>query len=145
MLKTWVVVADSARARLFTASTPKGPLTEFEDLLHPEARSHANDFNNRKPGLSSTRVGHGGHLMGSATAPKDNEAENFARTLASRLENGRNNGEFEQLVLVAAPDFLGLLRKALNGQTTKLISKELNKNLAQRSAEDIRSLLPEFL
>jgi protein required for attachment to host cells len=61
------------------------------------------------------------------------------------LEAGRNIGEFEQLVLVAPPDFLGLLRKAISHPTAKLVSREIGKNLTQRKPEQIRSLLPEFL
>jgi protein required for attachment to host cells len=145
MRKTWVLVADSVRARLFTTHTPKGPLHEFEDLVHPESRMHAGELNTDRPGRAFDRMGQARHAVGAVTSPKAQEAEEFARQVAERLEAGRNAGDFEQLVLVAPPDFLGLLRKAISPVTSKLISREVGKNVAQRSAEDIRSLLPEFL
>jgi protein required for attachment to host cells len=145
MRKTWVLVADSARARLFTTQTPKGPLQEFEDLVHPESRMHPGEINTDRPGRAFDRMGQGRHAVGSVTSPKEHEAEEFARLIADRLEAGRNAGQFEQLVLVAPPDFLGLLRKAISHPAAKLISREISKNLAQRSAEDIRALLPEYL
>jgi protein required for attachment to host cells len=46
---------------------------------------------------------------------------------------------------VAPPDFLGLLRKALNTQLNKLVDREVPKNLAQMNAVEIREHLPEFL
>jgi protein required for attachment to host cells len=145
MRKTWVLVADSARARFFTAETPKGPLTEFEDLVHPEARVHARDLTSDRPGRSFDRAGQGRHPMGSLNAAKEHEAEDFARAIASRLEAGRNAGQFEQIVVVAPPDFLGLLRKAIGHSTAKLISAEISKNLARRTPEAIRSMLPVYL
>jgi protein required for attachment to host cells len=145
MRKTWVLVADSARARFFTTDTPKGPLTEFEDLVHPEARAHARDLTSDRPGRAVDRGGQGRHPMGSINAAKEHEAEEFARAIASRLEAGRKAGQFEQVVLVAPPDFLGLLRKAISHSTAKLISCEITKSVARRTPDAIRSLLPIYL
>ena len=33
-----IVVADSARARIFTADSARSPLNEIETMAHPEAR-----------------------------------------------------------------------------------------------------------
>ena len=39
-----VVVADSGRARVFTADSPAGPLNEIETLNNPEGRLHEGDL-----------------------------------------------------------------------------------------------------
>ena len=39
-----VVVADSSRARVFTADKPAGPLNEIETLNNPEGRLHEGDL-----------------------------------------------------------------------------------------------------
>lgn len=140
MRKTWVVVADRSRARIFTVETPRGPLREVEDLVHPEARAHERDLTSDRPGRSTDR-----HALGNANSSRDQQAVEFAREIAARLESGRVHGDVERLVLVAAPDLLGLLRKALNANVTKLIVRTIDKNLTQQGAPEIRKLLPEFL
>lgn len=140
MRKTWVVVADRSRARIFTVATPKGPLTEFEDLVHPEARAHERDLTSDRPGRSSDN-----HVLGTAHGTHDQQAHAFAREIAERLEHGRVGAQFEQLVVVAAPDLLGMLRKAMNSHVTKMVVREMHKNVTQQSATDIRKLLPKFL
>jgi len=141
MEKTWVIVADRARGRIFSVSKPKGPLTEMEGLVHPESRAHERDLISDRPGR-----GRGSHRsLGTANAAHDHEAEDFARELAARLETGRVHGDVANLILIAAPDFLGLMRKSLNGQLSKMVSLEVTKNLTQLRPDEIRSHLPEYL
>ena len=141
MKKIWVVVADRARGRIFSATSPKSALTEIEDLVHPEARAHERDLTTDRPGR-----GPGSHrAMGTQNKVREHEASDFARELAARLEAGRVNTDFTKLVLVAAPDFLGLLRKSLNPHVEKLVTREVTKNLTQLTPADIRAHLPEYL
>jgi protein required for attachment to host cells len=145
MLKTWVVVADRARARIFSASTPKGPLTELEDLVLPEARSHERDLTSDRPGRAFDSGGTGRHAMEAPTSAKQQAALSFARTIAERVESGRQSGNCQQLVLVAPPDFLGHLKKQLGTQCAKLLTRQISKNLTQLDVAEIRSHLPKFL
>jgi protein required for attachment to host cells len=145
MLKTWVVVADRARARIFSASTPKGPLTELEDLVLPEARSHERDLTSDRPGRAFDSGGTGRHAMEAPTSAKQQAALSFARTIAERVESARLTGNCQQLVLVAPPDFLGHLKKQLGAQCAKLLTRQISKNLTQLRVDDIRSHLPKFL
>ena len=140
MRKTWVVVADRSRARIFSVDSPSGPLTEIEDLVHPESRAHDRDLTSDRPGRSSDN-----HVLGTAHGKGDHQAHEFAREIADRLENGRVGAQFERLVVVAAPDVIGLLRKTMNGPLQKTVCREVLKNLTQQRPSDIRKLLPEYL
>ena len=73
------------------------------------------------------------------------EAVEFAGALARRLDDGRQQGEFERLLLVASPDFLGTLRKKLSRPTAKLVDRSLDANLTHLDADDIRKHLPEII
>ena len=44
MSKTWILVADSSHARIFTADTPSDAMVEVEDLPPPEAPLHTRDI-----------------------------------------------------------------------------------------------------
>lgn len=140
MRKTWVVVADRSRARLFSVATPRGPLEELEDLVHPEARAHERDLTSDRPGRSNDQ-----HVLGAEHSARDQQAHEFAREIALRLEAGRIEHQLEQLIVVAAPDVLGMLRKTMSGGLAKLVVLEIDKNVTQRKPADIRKMLPTYL
>jgi protein required for attachment to host cells len=54
----------------------------------------------------------------------------FAGQLAERLHKGRNANAFQELVLIAAPRFLGALRHALDPTTASLVRGTLDKDYA---------------
>ena len=143
---TWVVVADSSRARIFKAESALGPLQELATLAHPEGRLHAQELTSDLPGRAFDSSGLGGrHALEQNIDPKENEALKFARQVAEYLENGQSENQFARLVLVAAPKFLGHLRQSLSNGVVALVSQEIDKNLVQQSTEDIRRHLPERL
>lgn len=142
-MSTWVVVADSSRARIFVAETAIAPLAEIKAFEHPQGRMHDRDLTSDLPGRSFDSKGNARHAMEPHTDPKHEQAVEFAREIAAYLDAGRNNKDYAQLAIVAAPSFLGLLREQMNGQLSKLVSYELNKNLSQMNAVDIRKHMPE--
>jgi protein required for attachment to host cells len=56
--------------------------------------------------------------------------EVFSRRIGDYLEKARTDHRFHQLVLVAPPKFLGLLRKELGKEVGKLVADELPKDLS---------------
>jgi protein required for attachment to host cells len=144
MKSTWILVADSSRARIFTADTPSSPLEEIKDFSHSEGRLHDREMTTGLPGKIKS-AGAGGHTFEQPTDPKKHEAEVFAHSVAQHLEEAHNANKFKQLLIIAEPSFLGLLRNQLPEQIKKLVSFELDKNITKHSAADIRQHLPEHL
>lgn len=144
MKSTWILVADSTRVRIFTADSPSSPLEEIEDFSHTEGRLHDREMTSDLPGKIKS-VGGGGHAFEQPTDPKKHEADAFAHRVSQYLEEAHNADRFEQLLIVAAPAFLGLLRNNLPEQIKKLVRFELDKDITLMSAADIRQHLPEFL
>lgn len=144
MKLTWIVVANNSLARFFTAETQSSPLTEIEALTHLEGRLHDREITSDLPGKIKGE-GAVGHAFEQPTDPKKHEAENFAHTVAKHLEAAHNKHQFEQLLLVAEPSFLGLLRNQLSEQLKKLVCFELDSNIVTLNADDIRVHLPDFL
>jgi len=147
MPKTWILVADSSRARIFLADTPSSPLVELETLTHPPSRQHEQDITSDLPGRQNGRGVNGSnrHAIASETEPKRQEAINFARQISQHLNKAFNNNKYRQLIIVAAPTFLGLLRDGLNSPTQRSLTLQLDKNLTRKKPEDIRKHLPEYL
>jgi protein required for attachment to host cells len=144
MKSTYILVADSSRARIFTAETPSSPLEEIEALAHTEGRLHDRDMTSDLPGKIKGE-GSVGHAFEQPTDPKKHEASSFAHCIAGFLEKAHNEKKFEQLLIIAEPSFLGLLRNQLPEQIKKLVCFELDKNITTHSLEDIRKHLPTFL
>lgn len=76
------------------------------------------------------------------TPPKRHEAIRFAKRVGDMLEGARSAGDFDRLVLVAEPRFLGLLRDNLSQETIKRVGLEIDKNLVQQAPQVIRERLP---
>ncbi len=144
MSVAWVVVADASRARIFSAENPSGPLVEIQTLAHPEARLHEGDLVSDKSGRDRN-TGSGSHDMGNQNEAKQEEAIRFASQVGQALECGRTNKQFKKLYVVAAPGFLGLMRKNRTGSLQKMVTAEISKNMASHDVADIRKCLPDYL
>lgn len=144
MKSTWILVADNTQARIFTADSPSSALEEIEGLAHTEGRLHDREITTDLPGRIKSADG-SGHALEQATDPKKHEADNFARQVVQHLETGHNANKFEQLLIVAEPSFLGLLRNHLPEHIKKHVCFELDKNIATQSIADIRKHLPQYL
>lgn len=143
MSKIWVVAADSSRARFFTADKPASALNEIETLSNPEARLHEGDLVSDRGG----RGGNGGamHNYSTGNEAKQEAANRFAAEVCKHLEKGRNSHSFGKLYVMAAPHFLGLLRKHQSDALRGLVSDEIANDLTTQSPERIRAKLPEYL
>ena len=136
-----IVVADSSRARIFTADSARSPLNEIETMAHPEGRMHEQDMASDMPGKDAGKGGGGDHAFQEKIEPKEQEMIMFAKRVADYLEGARKANKLSQLIIAAAPEFLGELRTHLSSETSEKIVFELDKNIAQHSAEDIRQHL----
>ncbi|MBK8816673.1 MAG: host attachment protein [Methylococcaceae bacterium] len=144
MKSTWILAADNTHARFFKAATPSSGLVEIVDIAHTEGRLHDREMTTDLPGKIKSSDG-GGHAFEQPTDPKKHEADNFARLVAQHLETAHNANKFEQLLIIADPSFLGLLRNRLPEQLKKLVCFELDKNITTLSASEIRKHLPDYL
>ena len=144
MKSTWILVADSSRARIFIADS-SSTLQEIEDFAHTEGRLHEQDMTSDKPGKDTGVAGAGGHAYQDQIDPKEQEAINFAKSVAKHLDEEHNSNKFEQLMIISDPSFLGKLRKQLSDQSRKAVCFELDKNITTHSIDDIRKHLPEHL
>ena len=144
MTKTWVIVADASRARIFEADKPASELVEIQTLAHPEARLHEGDLVSDRNGSG---VGTGGatHTFGGDYEAKQEESIRFAADVCAQLEQGRNRGAYHKLYIIASPSFLGLMRKRQSDGVRQLVSQEISKNLASQDPRSIRSHLPAYL
>ena len=142
---TLVLVADRVNARFFKAVGPDGPLEEVDTMSHPEGRLHEHELKADRPGRTFERVGDVRHAKEPPVSAKDHEALMFAGKVADRLERFCRELSVTDVVLIAGPEFLGILRDKLGSQAGPLVRLEVDKNLGQFSPGEIRTYLPERL
>ena len=113
------------------------PLLEIEDLVHPEGRMHEGDLVSDSPGSDGGTTGQGRHVIDDETSAREQQNIDFATQIAHRLERGRKEDAFDELVLIAPPAFLGILRNRLSKTLMERVSLEIDKNLVKQSAATI--------
>lgn len=145
MTTTWVVIADAARARIVLSEGRNKPFRDIEQLVHGESRLRDTDRISDRPGRSFDSHGEGRHAMEPGTDPADQEAIRFAADIANHLRQARTGNEFDALVLVAPPRFLGLLRKAMDPGSRERVRAEIHKEFTQLDDEEIRRRIMEHL
>ncbi|HEY9081063.1 host attachment protein [Magnetovibrio sp.] len=143
--KTWILVADGARARIVQCDGPGKGLALA--MSHDFAASHAptRDFGTDKPGRSQG----GGVGAHHAVEPKVDwhtyEKHLFAAEMAKTLEQAHSHRAFDDLVLVAPPKTLGDLRKALDGKLEGSITAELGKDLTHLTIHELGDHLEDVV
>lgn len=139
--KTWVLVADGARARVLVNEGPGTGLVPA--LNHEFAASHAPNSvrGTERPGKSSGAAGGTGHAVASKVDWHDFEKARFARDVAAVLDGAAGRGAFDRLVLVSPPKTLGALRKELKSATRERITAEVGKDLTHLALHDLAPAL----
>jgi len=145
MSKIWIVVADEAKARILSTSKSTEPLVEIQSLASTEAHDQEQDLVSDKPGRGSNGSGQGKHAMNEKNAHKEQYALRFAKQLSELLEKNKHSKAYMKLIIVAAPRFLGLLRKELGKGVSELVSLEIDKDLTMMEPQSIREHLPKYL
>ena len=138
MANTWIVAADSSRAR-FLQVAGRERLIEVASLLNPEARMDDRDLiTDAHPRFRGT-AGPGSDRQ--ETSAQEHATDLFAKRVGDYLDKARTDHRFDRLHLVAPPRFLGQLRKALGKEVQKLVSEELPKDLSGLSARELEARL----
>jgi protein required for attachment to host cells len=136
MSTTWIVAADASRARILQVAD-REHLVEVEDFMNPEGRLHNREINTDAMGRFAGPDRPGGHSSGDEDNTVDHYNELFAKRVAEYLDKARTEHRYDQLVLVAAPKVLGMMRKELGKEVEKLVAEELPKNLSWFNAREI--------
>ena len=137
-----VVVADESQAIAYTRASKSGPLQKRRTFDNPSARLKTSDILTDTGGRSFDSFGTGRHSMASEkTDPKRHIAEGFAKDIAEYIGSDVHSGKCWGYALVAAPQFLGLLRAELGSRTPEEPYAAVPKNVVGQSDTVIENLL----
>ncbi len=143
-MTSWILVTDAGRARLFSTELRENAWNVVEEFEHTEGRETSSDIENTSPpGRMQQGDAQGGRrtALEPRTWPKEVEAEHFAQRLVDFLEAAIAKRDYDQLVLVAPPHFLGMLKKKLGQQAAKKLLLSIDKDLSKFPTAEIRERL----
>lgn len=131
----WIVTANSSFAKIFEVKGHGKQIKEIRHLDFPQARKKGSEINSDRPGRSFDRMGKGRHALSTEVSLHEHENQVFAKQIAEILRIAHDSNSFDQLALVAPPQFLGQLKLALNNGLKKSIVKEIHKDLPEHLSE----------
>jgi protein required for attachment to host cells len=133
MANTWIVAADASRARVLQVAGPQR-LVEIDNLLNPDGRLEDREINTDARGRFS-----GGHTGEDDVGAAEHRTELFAKRLGDYLDKARTQQRYDELVLVAPPKFLGMIRKELGKEVEKLVADQVPKDLSWFNTRELES------
>ncbi|MFO0744495.1 MAG: host attachment protein [Myxococcota bacterium] len=121
MRTQWLMVADAGRAQIFATDAVHDVLEPVQSHVHPASRIETHDLVSGPRGSMTAGPGGAHSSFERHTDPHRVEIESFARELAAAARSGRVEHEFEELIVVAPPRLLGLIRSHLDVDTERCL------------------------
>jgi protein required for attachment to host cells len=145
MTVSWIVAANAGLARVFSQHGVNGDLEEIHDMANKDAQLRTADIESDQIGQRAASKSK--HSVGAPTqpsgyqphqSPDEHRTELFGREVAEFLLRGHHDHEFQQLILISSPEFLGLLRQLLDSKLTSLVKLAINKDYTHLSTKELR-------
>jgi protein required for attachment to host cells len=149
MTKMWIVVASAAQARIYKAY--RGRLLKADghdqDCLQVWCSLEHEPSRRKVHELVTDKVGNyrGSGAYVEATSAKEHEVEKFAKQVADVLEKARVEEHFNELIIVAAPHFSGLLYPKLARSLKQLVSERIEKDYTHLQKQPLIQALQQAL
>lgn len=146
MPTTWILVANSAQAHILERRSRREPLRIVSEFRNEDARAHEGDLVTDGGAAVMQRMGKGQQRHTEPeVSTREHRNELFAADLADTLQKGRAAGDYEELVLVAAPAFLGKLRDKIDNTTMRCVTSEIDKNLSHLAPSELLAAVEDLL
>ncbi|WP_419168641.1 host attachment protein [Halobacteriovorax sp.] len=140
MNRSWVIVANKSSARVYERIKRKD-LKLIESLENPTAKTSESEQVSDRRGSMSQSHSHGQQSFSPKTTAKEHNEISFAKEINDFLEKNRTRNKFDELEIVAAPSFLGILKKNLDKELGKQVTQYTNKDFGERSDREIKKLI----
>jgi len=135
--KRWVLVADGARARVFSKTYHK--LEELQDFIGQNLSD--TELTTDKPGRGFESANPTRHAYQPRTDWHDHQKTVLAKEICVTLEKANEIHEFEELIVVCPPKTLGTLRETLNPHILAKITAELPNDVTKFTEKEILDFL----
>ncbi len=143
-IRTYILIADGARAHLLLSEGRGKPLAEVPGSEHQQDIKPDHEISAERPG----RVHESANVSRHAIERDDlhqREKKRFAQSLAADLDRRLANDEYDRLVIAAAPETLGVIRTAMSEKVQAVILAEVPKDLTKLPNPQVKEHLGKDL
>lgn len=144
-IKTWILIADGARARILLNEGPGHGLTNLPDAVFETSHAPSRDIDADRHGRSFESTGSKRHAMSPKTDGHRRQKILFASRLSDYLAKALDRSAFDRLIIVAAPVTLGDLRAKISDRVLETVSGEIAKDLTAIPVRDLDSYLTDVI
>jgi protein required for attachment to host cells len=137
--KTWVLVADGTRARIFTKNFKSLSNAMGQDFVADNLRD--SEIYMDKPGRSFESSNSTRHAYQPRTDWHEYQKQLFAKEICAILAKASENAEFDELIIISPPKMLGDIREYLGKQILSKITAEIPKDISKLSEHDLLNYL----
>ena len=141
--KTWVLVADGARARIFIKGYNKLDNAMGQDFVGENLRE--SELGTSKPGRSFESSNPTRHAYQPHTDWHQYHKQLFAKELCDIIDKANENADFDELIIISPPKTLGDIRAFLGKQTLSKVTAEIPKDVTKLSEHELVSYLEREL
>lgn len=137
--KTWVLVADGTRARIFSKKFKSLDNVMGQDFVRDNLKDR--EIYKDKPGRSFESANPTRHAYQPRTDWHEYNKQLFAKEICALLEKANQNAEFDELIVISPPKMLGGIRDYLDKQILPKITAEIPKDISKLSEHDLLQFL----
>ncbi len=144
----WIVLANASRARICRYDKADGQIAEIANFVHPSSRQKGSELAADRGGHVEKGLGtdgRGGTQLQPRTGPRDKAHEQFARQLASYLDDAVAERECQSWVLLASDPFLGELKAHLGKAAKATLRRAVPVDLTSLQGPALRERLEAVL
>ena len=138
-----IVVADGGSARFLVISPDHTSLTVQQTITSGDIHLKTHDLMTDRLGRSFESASPTRHGIAPKHDPHEMAKQHFVQALAERLNQDRQAGHFDELIIAVASGQVATLRHALDAATSACVVEVLVKDLTKTSASDIWDRLIE--
>ena len=144
-IRTWILVADGARARILESHGWGTGLTpvpgQARHIENPASRDQTSD----RPGRTQESANAARHAIEPRIDWHRYEKHLFATELAGIVNRASQENVFDRLVIVAPPHTLGDLRAKLDKNARRMVAAELDKDLTAMPLDELQAHLEKVV
>lgn len=141
--KTWVLIADGARARIFVKRHNKLDNAMGQDFVGENLKE--SKLGTSKPGRSYESSNPTRHAYQPHTDWHQYQKQLFAKELCDIIEKANENADFDELIIISPPKTLGDIRGYLGKQIHSKITAEIPKDITKLNEHELVSYLDREL
>lgn len=141
-----VAVASQKELKVFNRDLKSGALNFDHCLENDLVNLRDSEVTRHHPGMvAEGGAGVARHSMDAGVSPHQLTARYFARKISTHLDLERRQNRFSNIVIIAEPKLLGMIRSEMSDPLKKLVSSWIDKDLGHATTEALTKAVKESL